>query len=112
MNESMMIYVFGGLCFLAIVGVGLAMTGSGGDTASKRAREIGRGEQKTSKRREGDSDVQKRSRQTQQMLDQLRKEGKQRKSSLVPKDTASLISQAGLDLPVSAFWIIDRKSVV
>ncbi len=106
MNESMMIYLFGGLCFLAVVGVGLAMTGSGGGAAAKRAREIGRGEQKSTKRRGGDADVQKRSRQTQQMLDQLRKEGKQRQSSLIPKDTASLISQAGLDLPVSAFWII------
>lgn len=112
MTESMMIYVFGGLCFLAVVGVGLAMTGSGGDTASKRAREIGRGEQKVAKRAGGEADVQKRSRQTQQMLDQLRKDGKQRKSSLVPKDTASLISQAGLDLPVSAFWIISGVSAL
>lgn len=107
-----MIYVFGGLCFLAIVGVGLALTASGGGAASKRAKAIGRGEQKTVKSRGGDSDVQKRNRQTRQMLEQLRQEGKQRKSSLVPRDTASLISQAGLDLPTSAFWIISAVSAV
>lgn len=106
MNDPMMMYAFAGLCFLAIVGLGLALTSSGGGAASRRAKEIGRGEHKPNKRQNADQDIQKRNRQTRQMLDQLRKEGQAKRSSLVPNDTASLIRQAGLDMPVSVFWII------
>ena len=106
MGGSMMIYALAGLCFLVIAGLGLAFSGNGSQ-AAKRARQFSKdGTANNKKKVSKEQDLSKRSKQTQQMLANLRKQNEERKRSLLPNDTATLISQAGLDFPVSMFWAI------
>lgn len=107
MDGSMMIYILAGLCFLAVAGMGLALSGNE-SKAAKRARQFAKAGTATGKKAPSREHLEaaKRSKQTQQMLQSLRKQNEQRRRSVLPKDTASLIRQAGLDLPVAAFWII------
>ena len=47
----------------------------------------------------------KRRQKTQEMLDTMRKQDKERRKSIRPQNLSSRLTQAGLDVPVSAFWI-------
>ncbi|KCZ92769.1 secretion system protein [Hyphomonas johnsonii MHS-2] len=103
----MMIYAIAGLAFLALAGIGLAFTAGDNDAAKKRAKAIGAGTSVNGKGRGGkvvDENVKRRAK-TQEMLDNLRKHDKERRKSIAPRDISSKLSQAGLDLPVSVFWI-------
>lgn len=106
MGANLMIYLVGGLAFLALAGVGLAFTGGSNEAAVKRARQIKEG--KKGKGRGGaeanDPNSQRR-RQTQQMLKKLRQQDAARRKSLVPQDIKAKLAQAGLDVRVEVFWI-------
>ncbi|MEO0815896.1 MAG: type II secretion system F family protein [Pseudomonadota bacterium] len=105
MNEDLIIYGIAGLAFLAIAGVGLAFAGGGsGEAVAKRAKQLSNDKKdRVSKARNEKQDS--RRRQTQQMLDRLRTENEARKRSIMPRDIGSRLKQAGLDVPISAFWI-------
>ncbi|MEQ8558614.1 MAG: type II secretion system F family protein [Henriciella sp.] len=102
-----MIYLVGGLAFLALAGVGLALTGgSGSEVASKRARQIKDGK-KGKGRSSADNDPNsQRRRQTQQMLKKLRQQDEARRKSLMPQDIKAKLVQAGLDIKPEMFWLV------
>ena len=105
MDQNLLIYVVGGLAFLALAGIGLALTGGSNDAAVKRAKQIKAGTAGGKGRAEAsDSNVQ-RKRQTQQMLKKLRQQDEERRKSLIPQDIKSKLVQAGISMPVEAFWI-------
>jgi tight adherence protein B len=101
----MLIYVIGGLAFLTIAGVGLALTGDKSEAARKRAKAIGTGGSGAGKRGKVMDENAKRRQKTQEMLDTMRKQDKERRKSIRPQNLQSRLTQAGLDVPVSAFWI-------
>mgnify|MGYP003147268188 CR=1 FL=1 len=101
----MLIYVIGGLAFLTIAGLGIALTGDKSDAARKRAKAIGTGGSGASKRDKAMDENAKRRQKTQEMLDTMRKQDKERRKSIRPQNLSSRLTQAGLDVPVSAFWI-------
>ena len=101
----MLIYVIGGLAFLTIAGLGIALTGDKSDAARKRAKAIGTGGSGASKRDKAMDENVKRRQKTQEMLDTMRKQDKERRKSIRPQNLSSRLTQAGLDVPVSAFWI-------
>jgi tight adherence protein B len=106
MDNSIMVYAVAGLAFVALAGVGLAFTSGDADAARKRAKAIGAGAT-AGKARSGKlhDENSKRRAKTQEMLDNLRKQDKERRKSITPRDIGSKLAQAGLDFPVSAFWI-------
>lgn len=105
MSPDMMIYAAAALAFVAIAGLGLAFAG-GDNASSKRARAIGAGDNSGGGARRKVDDVgEKRRKQTQQMLTKLRDSEKERKKSLNPQNTEARISQAGLEMSVSAFYV-------
>ncbi|MBU1287964.1 MAG: type II secretion system F family protein [Alphaproteobacteria bacterium] len=101
----MMVFAVAGLAFLALAGIGLAFTSGEGDAAKKRAKAIGAGVSAGKVRGKVHDENSKRRAKTEAMLDNLRKQDKERRKSITPRDVASKISQAGLELPVTAFWI-------
>ena len=105
MSPDLMVYAAAALAFVAIAGLGLAFAG-GDNSSSKRARAIGAGNNSGGGGRRNSDDVsEKRRRQTQQMLTKLRDSEKERKKSLVPQNTEARIRQAGLEMPVSTFYV-------
>ncbi len=105
MDSSLMVFTVAGLAFLALAGIGLAFTSGEGDAAKKRAKAIGAGVSAGKVRGKVHDENSKRRAKTEAMLDNLRKQDKERRKSITPRDVASKISQAGLELPVTAFWI-------
>lgn len=105
MDSSLMVFAVAGLAFLALAGIGLAFTSGEGDAAKKRAKAIGAGVSAGKVRGKVHDENSKRRAKTEAMLDNLRKQDKERRKSITPRDVASKISQAGLELPVTAFWI-------
>ncbi|MEL6473784.1 MAG: type II secretion system F family protein [Pseudomonadota bacterium] len=106
MSSDLSVYILAGLAFLVIAAIGLAFTGGGSEKAAKRARQLASNERQGGARRAQDAEQAKRNRQTQQMLDQLRQQGAEQKSSVLPTDVKSLLDRAGLDISVSMFWVI------
>lgn len=104
MDNDLLIYGIAGLAFLAIAGVGLAFAGGSNEAAAKRAKQIGAGEKTTGTRNKRDENSQRR-RQTQQMLANLRAQNQTKRKSIMPRDIGTRLQQAGLDIPVSTFWI-------
>ncbi|MEM1105809.1 MAG: type II secretion system F family protein [Pseudomonadota bacterium] len=106
MDQDLLIYGVAGLAFLAIAGVGMAFAGGGtGEAASKRAKQISAGRKDASGKAKRDKQDARR-RQTQQMLEQLRDQNEAKKRSIMPRDIGSRLQQAGLDIPVSYFWVV------
>jgi tight adherence protein B len=101
----MIIYVIAGLAFLTIAGLGLALTGGQNDNARKRAKAIGSGGTGAGKRGKVMDENAKRRQKTQEMLESMRKQDKERRKSIQPQNLKARLTQAGLDVPVSAFWI-------
>ncbi|MEL6956911.1 MAG: type II secretion system F family protein, partial [Pseudomonadota bacterium] len=105
MDNDLLIYGVAGLAFLAIAGIGMAFAGGGsGEVAAKRAKQISSGKKEVVGKNKREK-VDARRRQTQQMLNQLRDENEARKRSIMPRDIGSRLEQAGLDVPISTFWI-------
>ncbi|MEQ9316827.1 MAG: pilus assembly protein, partial [Henriciella sp.] len=104
MDQNLLIYVVGGLAFLALAGIGLAFTGGSSEAASKRAKQIKHGTSAHKGRHSEAQDVNsQRKRQTQQMLKKLRQQDEERRKSLIPQDIKSKLVQAGINMPVEAF---------
>lgn len=102
-----MIIVVAGLAFFAVAGVGLALTGGSNEVARKRAKAIGAGAAVSGKGRNAKvmDEAAKRRQKTQEMLENLRKQDKERRKTIAPRDIRAKLLQAGLDVPASAFWI-------
>ncbi|WP_084397746.1 type II secretion system F family protein [Henriciella aquimarina] len=101
----MLIYLVGGLAFLALAGVGFAFTGGSNDAAVKRARQIKEGKGGKGRVAEANDPNSQRRRQTQQMLKKLRQQDEARRKSLMPQDIKAKLVQAGLDIPTEMFWV-------
>ncbi|MCA8901588.1 MAG: type II secretion system F family protein [Hyphomonas sp.] len=95
------------LAFVAIAGVGFAFSGGQADAAKKRARAIGAGASVTGKGRNAKvmDEAAKRRAKTQEMLDSMRKQGKEKRKISDAQTIKAKLTQAGLEIPVSAFWI-------
>ncbi|MEM7768192.1 MAG: type II secretion system F family protein [Pseudomonadota bacterium] len=104
MDQSLLIYLVAGLAFVAIAGIGFAFAGPE-NTSSKRVKQYQNRDKVDSRARQKGTEAARR-KQNQQMLDKLREDNKEKKSSLIPRDIKSRLMQAGLDVPVSAFWIV------
>ena len=99
--------IIAGLAFLVIAALGFVFFGKNdNEAASKRARQIG------SNTRGGKvvDPLAARKRQNQEMLRTLRDGEAARKKSLVPRDIGSRLSQAGLKIGPSGFWIASAVS--
>ena len=108
MSGDVMIYAVAVLAFLAIAGVGMALAGGNGETAGKRARAIGAGGSGATQKGRGKTldEAAKRRQKTQEMLENLRKRDKERRKSIAANDIRSRLDQAGLDIPVTTFWLM------
>ncbi|MCI4644552.1 MAG: type II secretion system F family protein [Hyphomonadaceae bacterium] len=104
-QNELLLYGIAGLAFLAVAGVGLAFAGNGTSSAAKRAKQL-QSQQKNRGARVKTEKNDSRRRQTQQMLESLRDESAARKRSIMPRDIGTRLQQAGLEIPVSTFWII------
>ncbi|MEO0548565.1 MAG: type II secretion system F family protein [Pseudomonadota bacterium] len=103
-----LIFVIGGLAFIVIAAVGLALTmDSGSEKAAKRAKQMSAdgGTGLTKKADKNDPNATRR-KQTQQMLNKLREEDMERRRSLMPNNIEDKLRQAGLDMSPSVFWAI------
>ena len=103
--STLMVYALAGLAFVTVAGVGFAFAGTDDGAAAKRAKQY-QNRHKTEARMRQKNASETRRRQNQQMLDKLREDNKEKKSSIMPRDVKSRLAQAGLDVPVSAFWIV------
>ncbi len=104
-----LIYIIGGLAFLVIAGVGLALTGNTGDEqAARRAKQLAAGTRGKQTRGldKNDTNNSARRKQTQQMLNKLREQDVQRRKSLVANDIQGRLNQAGLGISPKVFWIM------
>lgn len=110
MSSDMMLLAVCGLGFLAFAAVLMVFTSGGEDKGRKRAKALSDTgaavTQKRGKSRRETADAAQRRKQTQQMLEKLRAEGKQTRSSLVPNDIAGKLAQAGIKASPQTFWIM------
>ena len=104
-NQTLMLVALAGLAFVAVAGVGFAVVGGNKEAAAKRMKQYQNRDKTAARSRKRDESTARR-RQTQQMLAKLREDTKGKKSSVLPKDIGSRLTQAGLNIPISAFWII------
>ncbi|MFN7054401.1 MAG: type II secretion system F family protein [Hyphomonas sp.] len=107
MSGSLMIYIVAGLAFLAILGLGLVFTGGQDEAARKRAKAIGSG--KTGATRAGHKVIDENARRrakTQEMLEGLRRQDKERRRNNPMRDIGSQLVQAGLEISVPVFWMM------
>lgn len=108
MSSTLVILFVAVLAFVAIVGIGFTLTSGQDDAARKRAREIGAGRAPQISKAVGKAteDTAKRRAKTQEMLDNLRKQDKERRQKNASQDIGSKLTQAGLEMPIPMFWII------
>jgi len=105
LSGDLLIYVIGGLAFLAIAGIGFVLTGDAAqERASKRAKQISTGES-DNKRGDKNDPMASRRKQTQQMLKKLREQDQARRKSLSADGTEAKLRQAGLELTTQSFYI-------
>lgn len=107
MSGSLIPYIVAAAAFLAIAGLGLVFTGSNDDAARKRAKVIGagRGGAPGKGNKAVDENVRRRAK-TQEMLEGLRKQDKERRRNDPMRNIGSKLTQAGLEMPVPMFWMI------
>ncbi|MEX1251367.1 MAG: type II secretion system F family protein [Hyphomonas sp.] len=109
MSSILIIILVAALAFVATVGVGFTFTAGNDDAAKKRAREIGAGRapvQVSKALGKATEDTAKRRAKTQEMLENLRKQDKERRKVSAAQDIASKLTQAGVELSIPMFWII------
>ncbi|MEM6535746.1 MAG: type II secretion system F family protein [Pseudomonadota bacterium] len=106
LGTNEIIYIIGALAFLVIAGLGVALTGtSDTERAAKRAKQFAEdGRVRGNGREKADENVARR-KQTQNMLKKLREEDQERRKSLMSNGIDAKLMQAGLDIPVSTFWV-------
>ena len=95
------------LAFLAIAGIGMAFSGGEKEATRKRARAIAAGATMSGKGRNAKvmDDAAKRRAKTQEMLDTMRKQGEARRKTNATQTIKSKLVQAGLEIPISTFWV-------
>lgn len=108
LSGDTLIYVIGGLAFLVIAGIGVALTGdSGGEKAARRAKQLAAGNTpgRVTRGSAEDGNAARR-KQTQQMLKKLRDQDVERRKSLVANDIQGRLNQAGLSISPTVFWVM------
>lgn len=107
MDPNTMTIAIAVLAFMAVAGIGLALSGGDKEAARKRARAIGAGATVSGKGRNAKvmDESAKRRAKTQEMLDTLRKQGEARRKNNAAQTIKSKLVQAGLEVPMSAFWL-------
>ncbi|MEL6830655.1 MAG: type II secretion system F family protein [Pseudomonadota bacterium] len=107
-NNTLFIVVGAGL-FLLVLLVGFVLTsGEAGSKGVKRMKQLdaGNGTSRSSKPERNDTNNQRR-KKTQAMLNKLREEDQARRKSLVANNNIEAkLTQAGLDMSPSLFWIV------
>ena len=106
MSASFLPYIVAALAFFAIVGLGLVLTGDRDDAARKRARTIGAGRGGNAKGGKVQDENARRRAKTQEMLEGLRRQDKERRRNDPMRNIGSKLTQAGLEIPVPMFWVI------
>jgi tight adherence protein B len=109
MSNTVIIILVAALAFIAIVGLGFTFTSGQDDAAKKRAREIGAGRVATQVSKANGKaieDTAKRRAKTEQMLENLRKQDKERRKITAARDIGSKLVQAGLEIPIPMFWVM------
>ena len=108
MSNNLVVILVALLAFAAIAGIGFAFTSGQDDAARKRTRAIGSGRSTAVSKAAGKAidDTAKRRAKTQEMLESLRKQDKERRKVSAAQDIASKLTQAGLQLSVPMFWVI------
>ncbi len=107
MNANMLTILVAALAFLAIAGIGVAFTSTESETARKRAKAIGAGASISGKVRGGkvlDENARRRAK-TQEMLETMRKQDKERRKAENSQSMKVKLMQAGLDISPAVFWI-------
>ena len=107
MSPNLITIAIAVLAFLAVGGIGLALSGGEKEAARKRARAIGAGATMNGRGRAAKvmDESAKRRAKTQEMLDNLRKQGEARRKNNSAQTVKSKLVQAGLEVPMSAFWL-------
>ncbi|WP_353255921.1 type II secretion system F family protein [Hyphomonas sp.] len=108
MSNNLVVILVALLAFAAIAGIGFAFTSGQDDAARKRTRAIGSGRSTAVSKAAGKAidDTAKRRAKTQEMLESLRKQDKERRKVSAAQDIGSKLTQAGLQLSVPMFWVI------
>ncbi|MEO0883712.1 MAG: type II secretion system F family protein [Pseudomonadota bacterium] len=111
-QQDLLIYGAAALVFIAIACVGVLLTTEDKtQNARKRAKLVGAGESgKVSRSAKADEEASARRRETQKMLEKLRKDDAKRKKMIVPQDIKGKIEQAGLSMTVSTFWMLSAAT--
>lgn len=114
MSSTFVILLVSVLAFVSIAGIGFAFTAGANDTGKKRAREIGagRGPQMSRAASKANDDTVKRRAKTEEMLENLRKQDQERRKKSAAQDIGSMLTQAGLELPVATFWVFSAVTGV
>ena len=105
LGGDLLIFLVAGLAFVALAGIGLALTGGDNDNPARRARQLAEGRTGNKGNQKQDAASQRR-RQTQQMLAKLREQDEARRKSLVPQDIRGKLLQAGLEIKPETFWAL------
>lgn len=107
MPASLLPYIVAALAFVAIVGLGLVLTGSKDDAARKRTRAVVSGRSAAQgKPGKGQDENARRRAKTQEMLDNLRKQDKERRRNDPMRNIGAKLGHAGFDIPVPMFWLV------
>ncbi|MEL8055280.1 MAG: type II secretion system F family protein [Pseudomonadota bacterium] len=107
LSGDLLIYIIGGLAFLAVAGLGLVLTGDDNkEKAIKRAKQVASGEKANGKGRGKQDVAANRRKQTQQMLKKLREQDEERRKSLNVDGMDAKLRQAGLELSAQNFYVI------
>jgi tight adherence protein B len=108
MNSILVTLIVAALAFFAVIGLGFTLTGDSNDAAKKRAKEIRTGQGIRSSKSGGKvaDDSARRRAKTQEMLESLRKQDRERRKNSASHDVGAKLTQAGLELPVPMFWVL------
>ena len=111
MSGTVIPFIVAALAFLAIAGVGLVLTGGNDEAARKRAKAIGsgRGGAPAKGGKVVDENLRRRAK-TQEMLEGLRRQDKERRRNDPMRNIGSKLTQAGLEIPVPMFWLLSAVS--
>ena len=106
LSGDVLIYIIGGLAFLAIAGLGFVLTGNAAqERTTKRAKQISNGTSEN-KRADRNDPMASRRKQTQQMLKKLREQDQARRKSLSIDGMEAKLRQAGLNMATQNYYII------
>lgn len=108
MSNDLLIYVVAALGFVAIVGVGFAFAGAGGNAGAKRVKAIGEGA-----RTKADPQALAKRKQMADTMKGLReREEANRKNRAAGKSIGDRIKQAGWSFSETNFWVVSAVAAV